>query len=457
MNDNNNTQSTLDTSKRHFFHPFTDFGQFGEQGPTQVITKAEGAYLYDSSGRRYLDAQAGIQCTNIGLGRKEIADAVAEQMTELTYSCNFSEVTNEPATALAAKVASLAPGSLNHVFFSTGGSMAVETAYRLIGFYQNVRGKPHKKHVLALRNAYHGSTYLTMSLGGKYADRGKCDYLAEYIHHLTCPHHHKEGKGLSEGEFLQVLEQEIQQKIAELGPENIAAFFMEPVLGAGGTIVPPEGYHQMVRTLCTEHGILMLCDEVVTGFGRLGQWFASSGVFGIQPDIITAAKGVTSAYLPLGMTIVSDEIFNACIDQGEYFNHGFTYSGHPVCCRAGLKNIEILEREGLLENARVNGAYFEQQVQKLYDASIVGEVRGMLFMQGIDFVADREANKPLPEGFDIATKITDACLARGLNLRCLPPATVLMTPPIILNRDEIDFIVNTLLDVCREVESSCEF
>ena len=331
--------------------------------------------------------------------------------------------------------------------------MAVETAFRLIGFYQNIRGKSEKKHILALRNAYHGSTFLTMSIGGKFDERGACDYLDDRIHHLTCPHYYREGNGKSEEEFLDFLASEMRDTIGKIGSDKVAAFFMEPVLGAGGSIVPPKGYHKIASQICKENDVLFVADEVVTGFGRLGHWFASHDLFGIQPDMITSAKGLTSAYLPLGLTLISDEIFETCSAAGEYFNHGFTYSGHPTCCAAALKNIEILEREQLLQNVRDVGSYFETKIQELGNISIVGEVRGMRFMQGVEFVADKKSKDPLPAEIKVADRITDACLKRGLNLRCLPPATVVMTPPLTLTNAEIDFIVETLYDACQEVES----
>jgi adenosylmethionine-8-amino-7-oxononanoate aminotransferase len=437
--------------KDHHLHPWQLFDSFGEEGAL-IMDRAEGAWLVDIEGNRYLDAVGGLWCTNIGLGREEMIDAVAEQMRKMAYASPFVDMTNQPAAELAAKLASLAPGSLNHVMFGCGGSTAIDSAYRLIQFYQNCRGKPEKKHVIARDASYHGTTYLAMSIGGKKADHPpEFDYKRDNIHHVASPNYYRADPSLSEAQFLDSLIDELEQKIHDIGADNIAAFFAEPIPGAGGVIVPPEGYHRRTWELCKANDILYVSDEVVTAFGRLGEWFASDSVFGIKPDIITCAKGLTSGYLPLGATLYSDEIHNVISEpgQGRYFAHGFTYSGHPVSCAAALKNIEIMERENLFEHARDVGGYFEKRIRSLQDLPIVGQVRGKKLMQCVEFVADKATRKVFPESLDIGKVISDIADKKGLLVRPIINLNV-MSPPLVITHDEIDIIIDTLAESIEE-------
>lgn len=437
--------------KDHHLHPWQLFDSFGEEGAL-IMDRAEGAWLVDIEGNRYLDAVGGLWCTNIGLGREEMIEAVAEQMRKMAYASPFVDMTNQPAAELAAKLASLAPGSLNHVMFGCGGSTAIDSAYRLIQFYQNCRGKPDKKHVIARDASYHGTTYLAMSIGGKKADHPpEFDYKRDNIHHVASPNFYRADPGLSEAQFLDSLIDELEQKINDIGADNVAAFFAEPIPGAGGVIVPPEGYHRRTWELCKANDILYVSDEVVTAFGRLGEWFASDSVFGIKPDIITCAKGLTSGYLPLGATLYSDEIHDVISEpgQGRYFAHGFTYSGHPVSCAAALKNIEIMERENLFEHARNVGDYFEKRIRSLQDLPIVGQVRGKKLMQCVEFVADKATRTVFPESLDIGKVISDIADKKGLLVRPIINLNV-MSPPLVITHDEIDTIIDTLAESIEE-------
>ena len=433
--------------KDHHLHPWQLFDSFADEGAL-IMDRAEGAWLVDIDGNRYLDAVGGLWCTNIGLGREEMIDAVSEQMRKMAYASPFVDMTNQPAAELAAKLASLAPGSMNHVMFSCGGSTAIDSAYRLIQFYQNCRGKPEKKHVIARDASYHGTTYLAMSIGGKKADHPpEFDYKRDTIHHVSSPNYYRADPALGEAEFLDSLVNELERKIREIGADHIAAFFAEPVLGAGGVVVPPEGYHQRTYELCKANDILYVSDEVVTAFGRLGHWFASDSVFRITPDIITSAKGLTSGYLPLGATLYTDEIHDVISEpgQGRYFAHGFTYSGHPVSCAAALRNIEIIERENLFEHARDVGGYFEKRIKSLQDLPIVGQVRGMKLMQCIEFVANKATREVFPESMDIGKVISDIADKKGLLVRPIINLNV-MSPPLIITHAEIDTIVDTLAE-----------
>ncbi len=429
----------------HFTHPWQMFDTFPQEG-SMIIEKAEGCYLIDIKGNRYLDSVGGLWCTNIGQGREEMADAIAEQVRKLAYASPFVDTTTVPAAQLASKLADLAPGSLNHVMYSCGGSTAIDSAYRLIQYYQNCRGLRNKKHIIARDGSYHGSTYVAMSIGGKKADHPpEFDYKRDDIHHISNPNYYRASGFESEAAFLEFLVDELEQKILDIGADKVAAFFAEPILGAGGVIVPPKGYHQRTHAVCKKHDVLYVSDEVVTAFGRLGHWFASEDVFGITPDIITCAKGLSSGYLPLGATIYSNEIHDVISAQGEgrYFTNGYTYSGHPVCCAAALKNIEIMERENIFENARVVGDYFGEQLKSLVDLPIVGEVRGHRLMQCVEFVANKETREDFPETIDIAKVISDIADVKGLMVRPIGNLNV-MSPPLIITKEEVDFIVTTL-------------
>ncbi len=442
----------------HFTHPWQMFDTFPQEG-SMIMEKAEGCYLIDIEGNRYLDSVGGLWCTNIGQGREEMADAIAAQVKQLAYASPFVDTTTVPAAQLASKLAELAPGSLNHVMYSCGGSTAIDSAYRLIQYYQNCRGLHNKKHIIARDGSYHGSTYVAMSIGGKKADHPpEFDYKRDDIHHVSNPNYYRAKGFESEAAFLEFLVDELEQKILDIGPDKVAAFFAEPILGAGGVIVPPKGYHQRTHAVCKQHDVLYVSDEVVTAFGRLGHWFASEDVFGIKPDIITCAKGLSSGYLPLGATLYSDEIHDVISAQGKgrYFSNGYTYSGHPVCCAAALKNIEIMERENIFENARVVGDYFGEQLKSLIDLPIVGEVRGHRLMQCVEFVSSKETRENFPDTIDIGKVISDIADAKGLMVRPIGNLNV-MSPPLIITKEEVDFIVTTLRASILEAMDSLDY
>ena len=442
------TALIVEDDKAHFLHPWQEFDKFNKTGALP-IAQAKGPYIYDTDGNRLLDAIGGMWCTNIGLGRAEMAEAIADQARQMAYANPMVDMTNVPGSQLAKKLAQLAPGDLNHVFFSCGGSTAIDSALRLIHFYQNVRGMTAKKHIISRQEAYHGSTYAAMSISGKQADHiPEFDYMTETVHHLSCPYFYRAPEGLSEAAFTDMLIAEFQEKITELGgADKVAAFFAEPIMGSGGVIVPPENYLKRMWEVCQENDILFVADEVVTAFGRLGHWFASEAVFNVQPDIITTAKGLTSGYQPLGATIFSERIWQviSAPGNGRYFAHGFTYTGHPVACRAALKNIEIIEREGILEHVREVGPYFLQQLKTLEQLPIVGEVRGNHFMVCIENVANKGTRLLFPDDVNIGQRITDECASRGVLIRPIGHLNVL-SPSLVLTVDEIDRIVATLRD-----------
>jgi len=439
---NYDTDQIWRDDKAHFVHPFTHFDSFKKDG-SLVITEAKGAYIFDSRGKRYLDGIGGLWCMSIGFGEEEMAEAVADQIRRLNFYSAFVDTTNPPAVALATKLASLAPGDLNRVFYTCSGSAANDTAVRLIHYYNARRGQPEKRHIISRIGSYHGSTYLAMSLTGRESDRSPdFHYATDFIHHVSCPYVYRRPEGMSVEQFCDHLVEELERKILEVGPENVAAFFAEPILGAGGVIVPPPGYHKRTWEICRKYDVLYVSDEVVTAFGRVGQWFASQDLFGIQPDIIVSAKGISSGYVPLGAVIFSDRIYDviSMADPDAWFTHGFTYSGHPVACAAGLKNIEIMERRDIIGHVRKAGPYLEQRLNELKNLPLVGDVRGSHFMMCTEYVANKETREVLPDGVNIGKRIADHCERHGLIVRPLAHLNI-MSPPLVMTEGQIDELI----------------
>lgn len=439
------TQALWQMDRDHTLHPWTHFPSFKENGAL-VMSESEGVYVYDADGKPYLDGIGGLWCVNIGYGRAEMAQAIAEQIMRIPYYNVFTDTTTPPAARLSAKLAQLCPSHLNHVFYSTGGSMANDSAIRTIHHYFNRLGKPKKKKVISRINAYHGSTYLAMTLTGVLEDHKGFDLVPDLVHYVSCPYPYRRPDGMTEAEFCDFLVEELEQKILSLGPENVACFIAEPIMGAGGVIVPPAGYHLRTEAVCRKYGVLTISDEVVTGFGRLGHFFASEAVFGLTPDMITCAKGISSGYVPLGATMISDEIYDVISSpdpEGGLYYNGFTYSGHPVSCIAGLKNIEIMEREGICEHVQQVGPYFEQQLDTLKEFPIVGDVRGSKFMLCVENVANPETKALFPAEIEIGERIARHCEELGLIVRPIGHLNVL-SPPLTMTHAQVDELVDKL-------------
>ncbi len=441
---NRPTTEELQEMDNRFLHPWEVMGLLGHNQRT-IIERGEGIYVYDSDGNRLLDAPGGMWCVNIGHGRREMAEAIYEQVLAMTYASPWG-LTNAPAAQLAAKLAELSPGDLNQVFFATGGSTAVDSALRFVMFYNNNLGRPEKKHIISRHKAYHGSTYLGASCSGKERDKNFLDFETGFIHHISDPNPYRRPEGMSVEAFCDFLVDELDYKIRELGPDKVGAFIAEPVMGTGGVIVPPEGYHRRTWEICREHDVLYISDEVVTAFGRLGHWFASKDVFGIEPDIIISAKGITSGYQPLSAVLISDRLIHE-ISSGDnknaVFSCGFTYSGHPVACTAALKNIEIIEREGLLEHTREVGPYMQARLRELSDIPIVGDVRGAGLMGCVECVISKDSRDPLILDYEIGNRIDAHCQSLGLIVRPMINMCV-MSPPLIITKAQIDDMVGIL-------------
>ncbi|MEM1110664.1 MAG: aminotransferase [Pseudomonadota bacterium] len=434
----------------HFIHPYTDYSIFKEEG-SQIFSAADGVYVTDAQGRRMLDGIGGLWCVNIGHGREEMAEAIADQVMSMQYYNPFGHSTNEPAARLAAKLAELAPGDLNHVFYSCGGSTANDAAIRLVHYYNNLRGQPNKKKIISRLDAYHGATYVAANLTGIHASKQSFDRIADdWIQHVSAANLYRRPAGaelLDEDGYTAFLANELENRILQLGPDTVAAFIAEPIMGAGGVLVAPRGYHARMQAVCRAYDVLYIADEVVTGFGRLGHWFASEAVFDCQPDIIVSAKGISSGYIPLGATLLSSRIHDVISKpqcEGGVLSMGFTYSGHPVACAAALKNIEIMEREDICGHVRENGPYFRDSLGALADLPIVGDVRGSHYMVGIEYVQDKEARTPFDGAQDIAGRVFRHCRDRGLIVRPVGPHLSVLSPPLVFSRRNTDDTVAIL-------------
>ena len=437
------TSAELKQNDNLFIHPWDDIAKIGSHQRT-LLSKGDGVYVYDSEGNRLLDAPAGMWCVNIGHGREEMAQAVYDQIMGLTYVSPWS-MTTGPAAEFAAQIADESPGDLNHVFFTTGGSTAVDSALRFTQFYNNVRGKPNKKQIIAQKRGYHGSTYLGGNVSGKERDKNNLDMEIGLVHHIEAPHSLYKPADQSDADFLDACVANLENMIAEVGADNCAIFVAEPILASGGVIIPPKGYHQRCLEVCRKNDMLYLSDEVVTAFGRLGHCFASEDVFGIVPDIITTAKGLTSGYIPMGAFLVSDRLIQEIKAKGgdsAVFSNGFTYSGHPVAAAAGIKNLEIMLRENLFENARDVGPYMQQQMQTLRDLPIVSDVRGEGLMACVECEL-KQGSGDLAMDYEVGNLIDKHCQAMGLIVRPIINMCV-MSPPLTITKAQIDEMVTIL-------------
>ena len=432
----------------HHMHPFTNGGELAEKG-ARIITRASGVTLTDSEGNQILDAMAGLWCVNIGYGRGELADVAARQMRELPFYNTFFQTTHVPAIALANKLAELAPGDLNHVFFAGSGSEANDTNIRMVRTYWAIKGKPTKSIIISRKNAYHGSSVGSGSLGGMTYMHEQGGLPIPDVHHINQPHWWAEGGDASPEDFGLARAQELEQAILDLGEDRVAAFIAEPVQGAGGVVIPPETYWPEIQRICDKYEILLIADEVICGFGRTGNWFGSQ-TLGIRPDIMTVAKGLSSGYQPIGGSIVSDEVA-AVIGSGE-FNHGYTYSGHPVACAVASENLRILQEENILDHVRdVAAPHLQQKWQALADHPLVGEARSIGLMGTIALTPHKDSRaKFASESGTVGYICRERCFANNLIMRHVGDRMII-APPLVITRDEIDTLVSRAsraLDEC---------
>ena len=445
----NDRTSEILSKDEHLVHAFSDLHSLQSEGARTVISQAEGAYVFDEQGNKFLDGMAGLWCVNVGHGRQEIIDAIADQLQTLDYFSTFYNLTHPTAAELANKLAELAPGNLNRVYFGNSGSVANDSAIRIIHYYFNRLGQPNKKKILSRIGAYHGSTHLAIAMTTP-AYRAGWDSADELVHFLSNPCPYRRPDGMSEAEFCDFLIDELERDIEKVGADRIACFIAEPIMGAGGVIVPPTGYHPRAANVCASNDIMMVSDEVVTSFARLGKMFASEDIFGIQPDVICTAKGLSSGYQPISATIISDAIYEVVAAKNNKFLHGMTYSGHPACCAAALANIKLMETEHLCEHVSNVGPIFESSLKSLLDLPIVGDVRGSHFMVGLEFVADQHTKVPFEEEVLIGSRVASLAQQKGLIVRPLGHMIVL-SPPLILTTSEVEFVAGVLRESIEQV------
>ncbi|MQR99761.1 aminotransferase class III-fold pyridoxal phosphate-dependent enzyme [Gluconobacter aidae] len=433
----------------HLVQSWADLNALKQTGARTAIVSAKGVMVRDSDGNELLDGIGGLWCVNVGHGRQEIIDAISKQLSTLDFYSTFYTFTHPTAAALAKKLAQLAPGDLNRVHFSNSGSVANDGAVRILHHYYERLGRPSKKLVLSRHGAYHGSTYLSIAMTTPPYSKG-WSRAEGIVRHLRKPHFWREGGDMTEAEFLDALIDDMRTEIETVGAENIACFIQEPIMGAGGVIVPPKGYHRRAQDLCRQYDIKFVADEVVTAFGRLGHFFASEAVFDTRPDIINIAKGVTSGYQPLAATIMTDEIHDVISGPDGVFTHGMTYAGHPAGAAAGLANIALMETEKLPERVRHTGPIFENTLRALGDLDIVGEARGSHFMMGIEFVKDKAKKTLFDAGLNIGMRVARKAQDKGLVARPLGHILIL-SPPLTLTEEQIARIGGILCESITEV------
>lgn len=437
------TPSTTDlkvSDRRHHLHPFTDHGAMSVDD-RRVIVRADGVWLWDSDGNRILDGMAGLWCVNVGHGRQEIVDAVAQQMRDLSYYNTFFKTTHPSVIALSERLTAIAPAHLNMVFYGTSGSDANDTVVRMVRTYWSRLGRPEKSVIISRKNAYHGSTVAGAALGGMSGMHGQGGMLPG-IHHIDQPYWFGEGMalGMNERDFGIHAARRLEAAIDEIGEENVAAFIAEPIQGAGGVIIPPESYWPEVRRILEERDILFVSDEVICGFGRTGNWFGCQ-TFETSPDLMPVAKGLSSGYLPIGGVIVSDRVAEVLHENGEFF-HGYTYSGHPACCAAALANLDIMERENLVERVATRiGPYLQRKWRGLGNHPLVGEARMAGLLGALELVPD---GKDLVRRFDSPGKVgmlaRENAFRNGLVMRHVRDSMII-APPLVITEEEVDELV----------------
>ncbi len=431
----------------HFIHPFTDHGDLATRG-SRVITRADNIYIWDSEGAKILDAMSGLWCVNAGYGRKELADAAYQQMMTLPFYNSFFQTTNVPAVQLATKLAQLAPEvrgrKFEHVFFSSSGSESNDTNVRMVRRYWDLLGQPQRKVIISRHNAYHGSTMAGASLGGMSGMHAQGDLPIPDIVHIEQPHFFENANpGETEADFGLRAARWLEEKILSIGADKVAAFIAEPVQGAGGVIIPPSTYWPEIQRIVDKHGILLISDEVICAFGRLGHWFAYEK-FGYRPDLITFAKGVTSGYIPLGGVMVGDRVAKVLIDKGGEFNHGYTYSGHPVACAVALANIELMEREKLVERVRDDtGPYLAERFEALEDHPLVGAAQTCGFVAGLVLVKDKGKKQMFDEALGVGMRCRAHCFRNGLIMRAVGDRMII-APPLVMTRAQVDEMMNLI-------------
>lgn len=425
---------TLDSA--HYMHPFTDHKSLSSKG-ARVITRGEGVYIWDSEGKQIFDGMSGLWCVNVGYGRKELVEAASRQMEVLPFYNSFFKTTNLPATQLADRIIGLAGERFSHVFYSSSGSESNDTIVRMVRHYWATLGQPERSVIISRKNAYHGSTMCGASLGGMSGMHAQGGLPIPGIVHIEQPYHFGIAPDSDKDEFGIEAAGWLEQKILEVGPEKVAAFIGEPVQGAGGVIIPPKTYWPEIQRICDKYGILLICDEVICGFGRLGSWFGSE-LMGAKPDLMTFAKGVTSGYIPLGGVVVGKRVAEVLIEKGGEFNHGYTYSGHPVACAVALANLDIIEHEGLVDRVREEtGPHLAGHFAALSEHPLVAGAETFGMVAGLVLMKDKVSHLAFDESLEVGMVCRDHCFANGLIMRAVGDRMII-APPLVCTKAQID-------------------
>lgn len=437
------SNSLVEQDREHLIHPAVGWAAHERRG-ARILASGQGAFLTDIEGRTLLDGFSGLWCVNLGYGRSTIVDAACRQMDELPYATGYFHFGSEPAIRLATALAERAPGDLDHVFFTLGGSDAVDSAVRFIRYYNNVRGRPEKKHMIALDRGYHGSSAAGSGLTGLAVFHDNFDAPARNQHHIPAPYAYR--LGIDGDALIRHSCAALRAKVDELGAEQVAAFFAEPVLGSGGVIVPPPGWLRAMRDLCTELGILLVADEVITGFARTGPLFACEHE-SVVPDLMTLAKGLTSGYSPMGAVLLSEEVYRTIADATRgsgLFGHGYTYSAHPVSAAVGLEVLRLYEAEDVVGRVNALGRTFTAQLEALRSHPLVGDIRSKGLLGGIELVADKAGKTRFPAEIGISERLSRLGDDRGLIFRAFGDGIIGLAPPLICSETEIDLLFERL-------------
>ena len=442
------TQEWQALEAAHHMPPFSDYKSLHAQG-TRMITHAKGHYIYDTEGHQILDAMAGLWCVNVGYGREELVEAAANQMRQLPYYNAFFKTSHPAVAKLSEKLAALTPEGLNHVFYANSGSEANDTIIRMVRHFWALEGKPSKRVIIGREYGYHGSTILAASMGGMSGMHEQAASEADFVH-IKPPYGFLYQGNQSEEMFAKTAASWLEDEILAQGADNVAAFIAEPIQGAGGVIIPPQGYFVHIQEICQKYDILFIADEVITGFGRTGQWFASDAM-DLRPDMMTLAKGLTSGYVPMSAVMVGDRIFDSLKEKGGEFYHGFTYSGHPVAAAVALANLQIIEEDGLLARVRdETGPYFTTALSPLADHPLVGEVRTYGLLACVELVADKNGPVLFDNTGHTAEMVRDHAIASGLMVRAVRDGMIL-SPPLTFQKSDIDEVVTKLTSALDEV------
>lgn len=427
-------------------HPYTQLASFRDTGPL-IIERGEGIYVFDTEGKPYIEGMAGLWCTSLGYSNGELVEAAREQMAKMPFTHLFSGRSHDPAIELAEKLKEIAPSPMSKVFFTSSGSEANDSQVKLVWYMNNALGRPAKKKIISRIKGYHGVTVASASLTGLPANHTDFDLPIANILHTANPHHYRHAEaGESEEDFSARLAQELEDMILREGPDTVAAFIAEPVMGAGGAVIPPPGYFPAVQAVLEKYNVFFIADEVICGFGRLGTWFGSQKL-GIRPDNVSFAKAFTSAYLPLGGVMIPERMYEAMLDESRkigLFGHGYTYSGHPVSCAVALKAIEIYQRDRMVDRVKAKAPLFEGRLAALADHPLVGEAKGLGLIGGLEIVADKATKRQFEAKKGVAVKCVGFAQAEGLIVRSLSGDRIAVCPPLIISEEEIGELFDRL-------------